>query len=204
MKDSSSEENEKEMERITKAFKEVDRRDFLPVDREDLAELNMPLPIGYGQTISQPLVVEFMLEKLDPHPGHKILDIGSGSGWTTALLSHIVGQQGKVIGMEIIPELKRFGEQNVAEYNFIEKGIAEFVCEDGIEGFKPQVPYDRILVSAAAEELPSAWKEQVKPKGKIVTPIGHSIFVLTKKEEGFVKEEHTGFAFVPLVSENDD
>lgn len=188
-----------ESDRIIEAFESIDRRDFLPKGKKDLAELNQALPIGHEQTISQPLVVAFMLEKLDPRKGDKILDIGSGSGWTTALLSHIVGKKGKVIGVEFIPELKEFGRENVAKYNFVEKGIAEFVCKDGTEGFEKEAPYDRILASASAEELPSAWKKQVKVKGKIVTPIGHSIFVFTKKDEGFKKEEHKGFSFVPLV-----
>lgn len=193
-----------ETERIIKAFEEIDRKDFLPVDKKDLAGLNQALPIGHGQTISQPLVVAFMLEKLDPQPGHRILDIGSGSGWTTALLSHIVGQEGKVIGVEIVPELKEFGEENVAEYNFVEKEIAEFVCEDGTKGFEKEAPYDRILASASARELPSAWKKQIKVGGKIVAPIGHSIFIFTKQEEQeFTKERHMGFSFVPLINEND-
>ena len=81
--------------RIIKAFRKIKRIDFLPEDMKDLAELNEALPIGYGQTISQPLVVAFMLELLEPKPGDKILDIGAGSGWTTALLAEIVSQQGK-------------------------------------------------------------------------------------------------------------
>ncbi|KXB08107.1 hypothetical protein AKJ56_01820, partial [candidate division MSBL1 archaeon SCGC-AAA382N08] len=158
---------------------------------------------GHGQTISQPLVVAFMLEKLELEQGDKVLDIGSGSGWTTALLSHIVGSEGKVIGIEIVPELKEFGKQNVSEYNFVEKGIAEFVCKDGTEGFEQQAPYDRILASASARELPSAWKEQLEVGGKIVAPVGHSIFVYSKRsEQEFEKEEHPGFSFVPLIDES--
>ena len=95
--------------RIIKAFREVKRVDFLPKEIKDLAELNEALSIGYGQTISQPLVVAFMLELLQPQPGDKILDVGSGSGWTTALLAQIVGQKGKVIAIDIIPELVEFG-----------------------------------------------------------------------------------------------
>ena len=109
--------------RIIEAFRKIKRVDFLPREIKDLAELNEALSIGYGQTISQPLVVAFMLELLDPQPGNKILDIGSGTGWTTALLAQIVGQKGKVIAIDIIPELVEFGKQNVAKYNFIEKGL---------------------------------------------------------------------------------
>ena len=104
---------------IIEAFRKIKRIDFLPEDMKDLAELNEALPIGYGQTISQPLVVAFMLELLQPKKGEKILDIGSGSGWTSALLADIVSQKensGKVIAIEFIPELKEFGEKNVAKY----------------------------------------------------------------------------------------
>jgi len=210
--------------RIIKAFREVKRVDFLPKEIKDLAELNEALSIGYGQTISQPLVVAFMLELLQPQPGDKILDVGSGSGWTTALLAQIVGQKGKVIAIDIIPELVEFGKQNVAKYNFIEKGlpaaclpdrqgrqgIVEFICADGSKGYKKEAPYDKILASASAETLPPVWKEEVKIGGRIVTPIGSSIWLFIKKSPSFAKAtegkeaefeeiEYPGFAFVPLI-----
>ena len=206
--------------RIIEAFRKIKRVDFLPREIKDLAELNEALSIGYGQTISQPLVVAFMLELLDPQPGNKILDIGSGTGWTTALLAQIVGQKGKVIAIDIIPELVEFGKQNVAKYNFlapyrtkgsgagIEKGlpagrqgIVEFICTDGSKGYKKEAPYDKILASASAQSLPQAWKEQLKIGGRIVTPIDTSIWVFIKKnEEEFEEYEYPGFVFVPLVT----
>ena len=188
-------------QRIIKAFEEIERIDFMIGDNKDLAELNEALPIGEGQTISQPLVVAFMIEKLKPEPGQKILDIGSGSGWTSALLSYIVGDKGKVIAIELIPELKEFGEKNTAKYNFKEKGIAEFICADGSKGYKKEAPFDRILASAAlGDEVPQAWKEQLRIGGIIVTPISSSIWVLEKKSEKEFKEtEYPGFAFVPLI-----
>ena len=208
---------------IIGAFEKIKRSDFLPEDIKDLAELNEALPIGYGQTISQPLVVAFMLERLDPRPGEKILDIGSGSGWTSALLAHIVsggelkskinpppkfggGQNsklktGRVIAIEIIPELMEFGKQNVAKYNFLEKGMVEFICGDGSKGYEKEAPYDKILVSASACFLPFAWKKQLKIGGRIVTPIGSSIWLFIKKsEDKFDKVEYPGFAFVPLIT----
>jgi len=188
--------------RIIEAFRRIKRVDFLPKDLEDLAELNEALPIGYGQTISQPLVVAFMLEQLEPKEGDKILDIGSGSGWTSALLGEIVGKKGRVIAIDIIPELVEFGKNNVAKYNFIEKGIVEFICADGSKGYQKEAPYDGILVSAAVQtEVPRAWKEQLKIGGRIVTPIGSSIWLFTKKSESKFEEiEYPGFAFVPLIS----
>ncbi|MBZ1345410.1 MAG: protein-L-isoaspartate O-methyltransferase [Candidatus Nealsonbacteria bacterium] len=205
--------------RIIEAFKKIKRVDFLPEEMKDLAELNEALPIGFGQTISQPLVVVFMLEQLQPQPGEKILDIGSGSGWTSALLGEIVGEkdlpagrQGKVIAIDIVPELVEFGRKNVTKYNFlapyrtegsgagIEKGTVELICADGSKGYQKEAPYDKILVSASAEKLPSAWKEQLKIGGRIVTPIGTSIWLFIKKtEKEFEEIEYPGFVFVPLI-----
>ena len=182
---------------IIEAFKEIKREDFLPDDEKNLAELNEALPIGNDQTISQPLVVAFMLEKLNPQIGDKILDIGSGSGYTTALLSYIAGPEGKIISLEIIPELKEFGENNVKKYN---KYIAEFICSDGNLGYEKEAPYDGILASASGESIPGAWKKQLKTGGRIVAPVKQSIWVLEKKgENDFDSQEFPGFVFVPLV-----
>lgn len=194
-------------ERIIEAFKKIKRVDFLPEDIKNLAELNEALPIGYGQTISQPLVVAFMIEQLEPQPGERILDIGSGSGWTTAILAEIIGEEGKVIAIELVPELKEFGEKNVAQYNFVKKGIVEFICADGSKGCpditsRPELAegFDKILVSAAAERVSPAWKEQLKIGGRIVAPIGSSIWLFIKKsEKEFEEIEYPGFAFVPLI-----
>jgi len=187
--------------RIIEAFRKIKRADFLPEETKDLAELNEALPIGYGQTISQPLVVAFMIELLKPEEGEKILDIGSGSGWTTTLLAEIVGEKGKVIAIDIVPELVEFGKNNVAKYNFLEKGIVEFICADGSQGYKKEAPLDKILASASVQDrIPQAWKEQLKIGGRIVTPIGSSIWLLIKKsEEEFDEIEYPGFVFVPLI-----
>ena len=211
--------------RIIEAFQKIKRADFLPKGMEDLAELNEVLSIGYGQTISQPLVVAFMLEQLEPKEGEKILDVGSGSGWTSALLAEIVGERGKVIAIELVPELKEFGEKNVAKYGFLKEGRVEFICADGSKGYpniasRPELAegFDKILASASAERLPLAWKEQLKIGGRIVTPIGSSIWLFVKKSEGdeavassspsllrskssvFEEIEYPGFAFVPLIT----
>lgn len=187
-------------EKIIKAFEEIKRIDFLPENVKDLAELNEALPIGWGQTISQPLVVAFMLELLKPEKGDKILDVGSGSGWTSALLAHIVGKEGKIIAIEIIPELTEFGKKNVKKYNFVEKGIVKFVCADGSRGYENEAPFDKILASASARQVPKAWKEQLKIGGRIVTPIGSSIWLFLKKsDKEFEGTEYPGFVFVPLI-----
>ena len=181
----------------------------MPETIKGLDELDQALPIGFGQTISQPLVVAFMLELLKPKPGEKILDVGCGSGWTTALLAFIVNpqenpkseiQKGKVIAIEVIPELKEFGQKNVAKYNFIEKGVVEFICADGSKGYQKEAPFDKILVSAEAKKCYLTWKEQLKVGGKIVTPIKNSIWLFEKKSETeFFQKEYPGFVFVPLI-----
>ncbi len=190
-------------ELIIDAFSEISRVEFVPYDLESEAEANVPLPIGYGQTISQPLTVAFMFELLDPWRGHNVLDIGSGSGWTTALLSYIVGEKGKVTAIERIPNLCEFGKNNADKFGFVKKGIAEFHCVDGNEGFEDNAPYDRILVSAMVEEIPQTFRDQLKIGGKMVIPVHNDIWFVEKKgEKEFYKEEYPGFSFVPFVLES--
>jgi len=186
---------------IISAFKKIKRADFLPEEIRNLAELNEALPIGKGQTISQPLVVAFMMELLEPKKGEKILDVGSGSGWTAALLAEIVGEKGKVIALELVPDLVEFGKKNIEKYGFEKNGIAEFVCADGSKGYEREAPFDRILASATAPaRIPSAWKKQLKVGGRIVAPMDSSIWLLIKKGENeFEQKEYPGFVFVPLI-----
>jgi len=187
---------------IIEAFRKIKRADFMPENMKDLAEVDEAMPIGQGQTISQPKVVAFMLELLEPKAGEKILDVGSGSGWTSALLSEIVGKKGRVVSLELIPELKEFGEKNAAKYGFVEKGTAQFICCDGSKGYEEESPFDKILASAAARRVPEAWKKQLKVGGRIVAPINSSIFLFVKKSENEMEEkEYPGFIFVPLIEE---
>jgi protein-L-isoaspartate(D-aspartate) O-methyltransferase len=166
------------------------------------AYVDIPLSIGGGQTISQPLTVAFMLELLQPKLSDRILDIGFGSGWTTALLAHVVGKKGKVCSVERIPELCGFGKKNVAKYSFVDRGIVEMKCGDGTKGYEKGEPYDKILAGASAKELPRAWKKQLKIGGRIVAPIGWSVRLFIKKGENeFEEKEYPGFSFVPLIGE---
>ena len=185
---------------IIDAFSEIERIEFVPEELELQAEANVALPIGYGQTISQPMTVALMLELLAPESGQKILDVGSGSGWITALLAHIVGEKGKVIGIEIVTELLEMGKRNNEKYSFVTKGIAEFYNANGSKGFPEQAPFDRIIVSASAQEVPEPLKQQLKVGGKMVIPVRNSLWYLEKRgEDDFHKEEFPGFVFVPLV-----
>ena len=144
-----------------------------------------------------------MLELLEPKEGERVLDIGSGSGWTSALLAEIVGPKGKVTAIELILELMEFGKQNIAKYNFTEKGIVECICGDGSKGYKQKAPYDKILVSAAACKIPAILKKQLKVGGRIVMPINNSIWLFVRKSEAeFAEKEYPGFIFVPLIKKS--
>jgi len=187
---------------IIDAFSNVRRIEFVPEDLASQSEANIPLPIGYGQTISQPLTVAFMMELLEPKSGQNVLDIGSGSGWTTGLLAYIVGEQGKVTSMEKIKELCEIGKKNIDKFGFIKKGIVEFYSESAENGFEKNAPYDRILVSASVDEIPSILRKQLVAGGKMVIPVMNSIWYVEKKgEDDFNIEKFPGFTFVPFVND---
>ena len=186
-------------ERIIEAFLGVDRKDFVLEQYEDEAYLDIPLPIGYGQTISQPATVAFMLELLQPEEGDKIMDIGAGSCWQTAILASVVGKKGSVCAVERISELYEFGRSNLAKYSF--KNIS-FLRADATKGLVEQAPFDKIIAAAAGDMMPPAWLEQLKISGRIVAPIKSSIWLYIKKSETeFEKLEYPGFVFVPLIKE---
>lgn len=182
---------------IVEAFKKVDRADFVLSQTLSEAYENYPLPIGHGQTISQPLTVAFMLEQLGAKKGEKVLDVGFGSGWTTALLAQIVGKRGRVYGLEVYSEIYNFGAKNLQKYNF--RNVKLFL-RSGWEGLAEEAPFNRILVSASASEVPQALRDQLQVGGRMVIPIKDSIVILDKTGKNeFKTTEHWGFAFVPLV-----
>jgi protein-L-isoaspartate(D-aspartate) O-methyltransferase len=183
---------------IIDAFFHVDRSDFVSHDRS-VSEIygDHPLSIGYGQTISQPSTVAFMLELLQPFFGDKILDVGSGSGWTTALMASIVGVDGTVYGMDIVPDLVKIGRANLLKYQFKNASILYTSDEYGLSAF---APYDKILVSAAGSEIPRVLIDQLAVDGTMVIPI-HDDLIRYRKRNG-EKDEieyYHGFSFVPLI-----
>ena len=185
------------MDRITDAFAKFDRADFVPDGVKNMSAADMPLPIGGGQTISQPTTVGMMLEWLDAQPGDNVLDVGSGSGWTTALLSHIVGTKGRVYAVERVPELVEFGRDNCEK-----AGIrnASFHQAGDKYGLAEYAPVDRILVSASADKTPQELIDQLRPGGKLVLPVHNSIFEISKQQNNKTRAiEHPGFVFVPLL-----
>jgi protein-L-isoaspartate(D-aspartate) O-methyltransferase len=199
-------------ERIIAAFRAIDRADFVPSESKKFAYVNEPLPIGFGQTISQPLTVAFMLELLNPKPGEKILDIGSGSGWQTALLSFCVSrdtkgkeiskeEQGRVFGIERIPELAKRSIKNISNYNFLKKGVAEIHCLNAELGFREEAPFHKIIAAASGEEIPLAWKKELLEGGVILAPLGSRIVRLIKKDGEWEEEFYEGFSFVPFIKD---
>ena len=187
--------------RIIEAFKKIDRKDFILPEYESEAYGNYPLPIGEGQTISQPLTVAFMFELLGPEPGEKILDVGSGSGWVAALLAEIVSPQGTIIGVERITGLCEFGKENLKKY--FPENRAKIFCGDATSVVPAAGPFDKIIAGAAAsKDIPEIWREALKIGGVVVAPIANSIWRFTRKsEDEWQEEEFPGFAFVPLISD---
>lgn len=185
---------------IIKAFQKIDRADFVLPQFKNQAYANYPLAILSGQTISQPATVAFMLELLSPANGQKILEVGSGSGWQTALLAKIAGPQGQIHALEINQPLLDFARANLEKYGF--KNI--FLRRgNGWQGLPETAPFDRIIVAAAAAEIPEALKEQLPIGGRLVLPVGESrqaiVLLIKKSASDFDQIVFPGFIFVPLV-----
>lgn len=185
--------------RVARAMQQIPRAAFLPEHLRELAGRDEPLPIGHGATNSQPWTVQFMLDLLHVDEGAKVLDVGSGSGWTTALLAELTGPRGEVLGVEVIPELVEMGQANLAGFN---QGWAR------IEAARPEVfgaphaaPFDRILVSADAGEIPAELEEQLAVGGRMVIPAATVMWVIDRDHEGWHREPVLGyrFRFVSLV-----
>jgi len=182
---------------IINAFFKIDRINFVPDEFKEEAYLDMPIPILSGMTTSQPSTIAFMLEKLQPKKGETVLEIGTGSGYLTALLAMLVGKGGRVFSIEYFPELKDFAESNLRRYDF--KNIV-LMTGDGKNGLPQEAPFDKIISSAEVREIPRAWEEQLKIGGSLLTPIDSKI-VLAKKvaKDKFDAEFFSAFSFVPLL-----
>ena len=182
---------------IDEAFTAYPRINFLPRKVRGWAYEDRPLVIGYNQTNSQPSTVRQMLVWLDVREGQTICDVGSGSGWTTALLSVLTGKTGYVHAVERIPQLVAFGRRHCRKVGV---SRAAFHQATRVFGWPNAAPYDRILVNAAAHELPYELVDQLKVGGKMVIPVKNDILEITKQTgKQYTTVVHHGFIFVPLI-----
>lgn len=184
-------------DRVANAFQRVARRGFLPPDQQGFAGDDVALPIGHGQTNSQPSTVRRMLELLDVSPGMRVLDVGCGSGWSTALLAELVGPTGEVVGVEIVPDLVGWGAGNLAR---ADRGWARIVqATPGVLGAPEGAPYDRVLVSAEATRVPEELVEQLVPDGTMVVPVNGRMTVVRRTASGADVRQEGYYSFVPLI-----
>jgi len=184
-------------ERVLKVMGELPREKFIgPVHRDEAYE-DRPVPIGAGQTISQPYVVALMTEALKVEPRHRVLEIGAGSGYQTAILAKLAKE---VFAIERIAELAERASKVL-----LELGIdnVQLRVGDGTLGWPEQAPFDRILCAAAAPDVPEAWIEQLADNGRIVMPIGgpemQNLFLITKQGDKITHENLGGVRFVKLI-----
>ncbi|MCX8202398.1 MAG: protein-L-isoaspartate(D-aspartate) O-methyltransferase [Candidatus Micrarchaeota archaeon] len=188
-------------ERIAKAMEEIKREYFIEGPLKESSYIDLPLPIGFGQTISAPSIVGIMMKELDVKEGINVLEIGTGSGWQTALLGKLVGENGKVFSIERIKELAEKARQRISEIKI--KNIV-IKTGDGTQGWPENAPYDRIIVSASAPEIPKPLLEQLKNGGKMIIPIGVSywqdLILVEKDGTGKIRMKNLlPVMFVPLV-----
>ncbi len=185
-------------ERIKNAFLMVDRADFVPEEHRSKAYFDDPLPIGHAQTISAPSMVAIMLELLELFDGAKVLEIGTGSGYNACLM---VCAGAKVYTIERIPALRDMARRNMEKCPYRDRVI--LLLGDGSSGYAPEAPYDRIIVTCGAPEVPKPLLEQLKEGGIMVIPVGGTFFqelYVIKKENGKLKKKIWGdVAFVPMV-----
>jgi len=189
---------------IKNAFLSVKRENFIPAQYHEHVYDDNAAPIGFDQTISQPSTIAIMLELLNAKEGMNVLEVGSGSGYVLALLSKIVGKEGKVFGIEFLEELEKKSQENLAKEKI---SNVETKQGDGAHGWEENAPFDRILISCACPFVPKKLFDQLKEEGMIVAPVGDRgtqvMEILTKKNgKPLKKSYHEGlFTFVPLRGE---
>ncbi|TNF84307.1 MAG: protein-L-isoaspartate(D-aspartate) O-methyltransferase [Gammaproteobacteria bacterium] len=187
---------------VLAAMRRVDRAKFVPVGSELYAWENRPLPIGYGQTISQPFIVALMTDLLDLEPEHRVLELGTGSAYQAAVLSELVAE---VYTIEIVPELAASAAGRLKALGYDNVTVR---AGDGWHGWPDAAPFDRIIVTAVAEEVPPKLIEQLTTGGRIVMPIGpryggQNLTVIEKTEQGLNERQVLPVQFVPLTRTED-
>ena len=181
---------------VRATFDAVPRAGFLPRAVRRRAGFDGPLGIGHGQTNSQPRTVAAMLGLLQVRDGDRILDVGSGSAWTTALLAELTGSTGSVLGVELVPDLVQWGRANLARTAYTWASVRQ--AEENVLGWPEGAPYDRILVSADARALPHALVEQLTEGGRIVVPVRGTMLLGIRTGSGLETSTHGSYRFVPL------
>ena len=183
---------------VLKAMAKIQRHKFIPEKHLGFSNPygDHPCPIGFGQTISQPYIVAYMTERIDPKPDEKILEIGTGSGYQAAILSELGSD---VYTIEIIPDLADHARQVLAEEGY---GRVHVLTGDGYKGWPKFAPFDAIIVTCAPEEIPSALVDQLRDGGRLIAPVGEAsqrLVILRKKAGKVEKEEDLPVVFVPMV-----
>jgi protein-L-isoaspartate(D-aspartate) O-methyltransferase len=189
---------------IIDAFKKVPRELFVDDRYRDFAYVDSPLPIGFGQTISAPHMIALMMEELRPRRGDRVLEVGTGSGYQTALLAEVVKPEGHVYSIEIIPELAEWAKRKIVEAGYL--NYVSIVVGDGSKGLNAYAPYDKIIVSAASPRIPEPLIQQLRLGGRMVIPVGpphmQVLKVVVKEKDGRVKiRDSVACVFVPLKGE---
>ena len=190
-------------ERVLGALKAVPRHCFVPVERREWAYADMPLPIGRGQTISQPFIVALMTELLELEPDAVVLEIGTGSGYQTAVLARLAQW---VYSVERIPELAEAAARRLRELGYDNATVR---AGDGGQGWEEHAPFDAVIVTAAAADIPPALVQQLKPGGRLVVPVGspgytQDLRLLRKDERGMVGDRSVlPVVFVPLICDSE-
>jgi protein-L-isoaspartate(D-aspartate) O-methyltransferase len=184
-------------ERVLAAMAAVPRERFLPADRQDAAYEDGAQPIGDGQTISQPYIVALMTQELDPHPTHRVLEIGVGSGYQTAVLARLVKH---VYGVERLGDLADRARRTLAAMDIANVTLS---VGDGTLGLPAEAPFDRILAAAAGPDIPPSWIDQLAPGGRIVAPVGErstqELIRMDMHGDRLTKTKICDVRFVPLI-----
>ena len=193
---------------VEEAMLAVPREEFVPPHLRSEAYVDSPLPIGCGQTISAPHMVALMTEELEPEPGNKVLEVGTGSGYQATILAHIVSKkpEGHVYTIERIPELAHRARKNIERARPDLVDFVTIVVGDGTIGLPEFAPFDRIIVTAAAPRIPSPLIDQLKPGGLMVIPVGDRweqvLTIVRKHSDGRISTRYSiPCIFVPLVGE---
>lgn len=186
-------ENQKFPEQILNAFAVIERKEYIPEELEHEAYANTALPIGYGQTISQPYTIAFMLMLLELKDNIKILEVGSGSGYVLDLMNNI-SKNSEIYGIERVKDLVD-RSRKVLKF----KTNIKIIFGDGSKGLIEETPFDRILVSASSDKIPEKLVNQLNYGGILVAPVGNNIVSVKKTYKENVVREYPGFVFVPLI-----